>query len=316
MIDSFTIEPLKFVVPIVSSMRRQAEQFRQFHPQPAIAERAFLNSLAVFAAQYYLDCMGFETDLTGSDSCNPVMQALLDTADLPITALGKLECRPVQVSDRHCRIPPDVQRDRLGYLVVQIDVPHREATLLGFCQTAPDGILSLEDLQPLDALLAALHQPVTQPAAATLTVHLSQWVQGRFAAGWQHLEERLTPKTLSLAFRSGTMTAIKRAHPLRLATPGTECHVDGIFVVVLQPETSPEAFQNMRLQLQVHAVEEFLSPGLLLKVIDETGSTFVQTIAGATDRLIQTPLFQGRSGERFRAVVALNQDSVAIDFVI
>jgi hypothetical protein len=322
MTDLFAIEPLKFVVPIAPSIWRRAEQFRQAHSQPDIAERVYLNSLAVFAAQYYLDCMGFETDLNASDSCNLVGQALMDTADLQINPLGKLECRPVQLGDRQCLIPPEVQQNRVGYLVVQLDLESREATLLGFCQTATHGKLVLDDLQPLDMLLAHLHQVAAQRSAPVstastltipiLTAHLSQWLQGTFEAGWQRVEALLPPATVSLAFRGAPMTAIQGARPIHLSVPGVDCRVDGIFVVVLHPENR----QHLRLQLQIHAANEFLSPGLTLTVIDETGATFVRISAGTSDRLIQTPQFQGRSGERFRAVITLNQDSVAIDFVI
>lgn len=89
--------------------------------------------------------MGFETDLEGSDSWNPLQQTLLDVADLDVKKLGKLECRPVLEGTQVIYVPPEVDSNRIGYLGVQISNSFREATLLGFVKkVSKDGATIME----------------------------------------------------------------------------------------------------------------------------------------------------------------------------
>ena len=76
--------------------------------------------------------MELETDLEASDSWNIVTQTLMDVADLDVTDIGKLECRPVYPHAEFCRIPQEVWEDRIGFVGVEINEDNLEAKLLGF----------------------------------------------------------------------------------------------------------------------------------------------------------------------------------------
>jgi hypothetical protein len=146
-----------FTVPLTSKVFKLAKSFQSQYENPAKAQQVYLNTLAVYAVETYCDCLGIETDLEDSDSLNPVMQPLMNIADLEIDGIGKIECRPVSPTDEKCYIPVETWENRIGYVAVEIDESSREATLLGFYPpvNALEMIeyISLDIFQPLEALI-------------------------------------------------------------------------------------------------------------------------------------------------------------------
>jgi Protein of unknown function (DUF1822) len=151
-----------FAVPLTSKALKLAKSFQEQYESPAKARQVYLNTLAVYAVDTYCHCLGIETDLEASDSLNPVMQTLMNVADIEITGIGKLECRPVLPTDENCYIPTDTWENRIGYLAVEIDESLREATLFGFYPTInPLEMMeqvSCDSFQPLEAFLDHLHR--------------------------------------------------------------------------------------------------------------------------------------------------------------
>jgi Protein of unknown function (DUF1822) len=151
-----------FTVPLTSKAYKLAKSFQSQYENPAKAKQVYLNTLAVYAVETYCECLGIETDLEASDSLNPVMQPLMNIADLEIEGIGKIECRPVLTEDESCYIPVDTWENRIGYVAVEIDESSREATLLGFYP--PINALemmehiSIDSFQPLETLIDHLHR--------------------------------------------------------------------------------------------------------------------------------------------------------------
>lgn len=83
-IDEFT-----FTVPISLSAHRIAQQFSQTQFTFEKAQKVYHNTLAVYAVDFYLRCMGLDTDLAGSDSHDKVMLTFTDVADLEVKNTGK-----------------------------------------------------------------------------------------------------------------------------------------------------------------------------------------------------------------------------------
>ncbi|MBE9146652.1 DUF1822 family protein [Planktothrix mougeotii] len=146
-----------FTVPLTSKAYKLAKSFQSQYENPTKAQQVYLNTLAVYAVETYCECLGIETDIENSDSLNPVMQPLMNIADLEIEGIGKIECRPVLPEDKFCYIPVDTWENRIGYIVVEIDESSREATLLGFYPpvNALEMIeyISLDSFLPLEALI-------------------------------------------------------------------------------------------------------------------------------------------------------------------
>jgi hypothetical protein len=283
--------------------------------------------------------MDIPTDLTAGDSWNPVVRLVTDVADLWVTSLGRLECRPLSVTKLDlkaaqkpnnnlwfpfissnptseaksaplaCSIPPEVQFGRIGYVVVQIDLEQQEATLLGFSQTAAMDELLISQLQPINVLLKQLESKRPLPVTP---VNLSQWLQDVFEVGWQSVESLLDTQKANYAFRRRVVNSIRRAKPIELGTPLSEVSVALVVTLTQQKAASFD------ISLQVFPVggETYLPVGLTLTVLDESGETFLEISSGSADNLIQTRQFSGRSGERFRVQISCDEDSIIEDFAL
>ncbi|MCA1994258.1 MAG: DUF1822 family protein [Coleofasciculus sp. S288] len=318
------IEDFALSLPITQTARRTAQQFANQQPTSEKAEQVRLNTLAVFAVNDYLQMIGVPTDLAVSDSWNPIVRLCANVADLEITGVGRLECRPMGDTQPTCHIPPEVWSDRIGYVVVRIDESSHEATVLGFTPTASREELPISQLEPVEELIDRLDR-LSNPAVTPKTrVNLGQWLTDIFETGWQTVESLLTPTEPDLAFsfrstESSVLTeedaisqvGVGRAKLIRLGTESTGC------VVALVVEVRPQSGQGSSILVQVHPTgnQIYLPSGLQLIVLDETGATFLEAQARRMDNYIQLQ-FSGQPGEQFSIKVVLEDSSVTEDFVI
>ncbi|HEY9607738.1 DUF1822 family protein [Allocoleopsis sp.] len=302
-----TLEPWIFTVPLALEAHARAQEFRRYHSNPHKAKQVYLNTLAVYAVNVYLQCRGFETNLERSDSWNPMMQMLMDTADLALKDCGKLECRPVLPDAEVVCVPPEVWEQRMGYVVVQLSESLREATLLGFVEKASSSKLAVSQLRSLQELPAYLNnlnkiKPV---------VNLSQWFEDIFEAGWQAVESLLAtqPTELAFSFRGVPQADIRRCKQIELATPERS--------VALIVSLSGESEQDMDISVEVQPTngQTYLPSNLQLMVLNEDGEAVMHVHAGSDNQTIQLE-FGGEAGDRFGVKVALGDVSVTENFVI
>jgi hypothetical protein len=311
-------EDFSIVLPIAENGRIIARQFANEQPTPEKAERVLLNTLAVWIANNYLQMLGIATNISNSDSWNPVARLCADVADLEVTGIGKLECRPLKASQTLCSIPAETWGDRIGYIVVEIDDSLRQARLLGFTPTVATEELPVTQLQPLENLIDRLHE-LRQPATAR--ENLSQWFDRVFETGWEVVEtlfatDRLNP---SFSFRGGDIsdtdepksTVIQRGKAIDL---GMQLAGENIVLIV---ELEAESAQKTNICLQVHCSDRasYLPAGLKLSILDDSGATFMEAQARSADNYVQLQ-FSGKPGEHFSVSIALDDASVVEDFVI
>lgn len=310
------MESLTFSVSLALSARSKAKQFGSEQSNPQKAKQVYYNTLAVYAVNFYLQCLGFETDLDNSYSWNPVMRSLMDVADLEVKNYGKLECRPVLVNSALCYVPPEVWSERIGYVAVQLNESFTEATLLGFAEKVETSELPIGELRSLEDLPKyikdlELRKKATSPDPAL--TNLRQWLEGNFEAGWQTFEVLFDTK--NLAYRKPPKAdKIRRA---KLIDLGELVAKHPMVVVNLTPKINPNrSIQNV-VRVQVHSLEyENLPENLKLIVVDESGKTFFEISAGSTDKIIQTKPFSGQPGERFTVKVVLGETSFTENFVV
>ena len=306
-------ESLTFTVPLGLEAHPLAERFFGKHRNPDKAKLVYFNTLAVYAANFYLRCMGIQTSWEGSLSWDPLAQTLMDVADLEVIGLGKIECRPVLPQQRVVSIPPEVSSDRIGYILVQLDESLEEATLLGFVKTVPScGELSLNQLDSLEDLLIYLNQStekVKQP------IHLSQWFVNAVDASWQAVESLLNPQQqaeLVFKFRGteeilvhleNSTSSVQKGKLLDL---GRDSESQLIALVVgLIPASSEEI--NIGIKVYPTGSQNYLPEELELLVLDEAGIAVMQATARNT-KSIQLN-FSSVIGERFGVKVALGDVS-------
>lgn len=296
-------ESLIFTVPLGVSAHRRAKQFSQQQTAPQKIKRVYLNTLAVYAVDFYLKCIGFETDLAASDSWNPVMRTLMDVADLDVKKLGKLECRPVLPDSQIVRIAPEVWSDRIGYIAVQTTESLTEATLLGFVKNVTAEELPLKELRSLDSFLEYLNALRDKPV-----VKLSQWLNNIVDEGWEDVKELLQPQQVELAFR-GRGPGAERGKRLELESAGERISL----LVGLDPVDETE--MNIWVEVYPSRGQSYLPKNLQLNVLDSEGASVMEAVARNTNKNIQFE-FKGELGESFNVKVALGNVSVTEAFTI
>ena len=307
-------KPLTFTVPLSFEAHSLAQsQCRgQFHPSKA--KQVYLNLLAVYAVDYYLQCLGLETDGKGSDSHNPICVKFMNVADLLVKQHGKLECRPVLPEAQVCQIPPEVRSERIGYLAVRMDQSLKQATLLGFTPTAAVEV-PLDELRSLGEFPEYLSQFRQTQSSRALVMNLRKWLDGAIESSWQTLEQVLDPYQKKLAPVREIVqehAAIKRAKLLDLGIQLGERTVVLVITVI------QEEHQTVRVGVQIYPSngQTYLPPNLSLIMLSERGETLQQVNSRNEDNYIQLRRFSGKAGDRFRLSVTLDHVSVTEDFIL
>ncbi len=326
---SKSINVLTFSAPIPVDGRHRAEELRRQQATPAKGEQVYLNTLSVSFVNYYLCCMGFETDLNKSDSWNVIQQTLMDIADLSLKNLGLLECRPVLEDAQFVYVPPEVQSNRIGYVVVQINKSFREATLLGFVKQVQTDLLPINQLQPLENLLEYLEElsqfQVAEIADNSLEgnqnlVNLKQWLENIFEAGWQEIETLLGTQGVNPAWslRSGNGAFLSRGKLIDLGKILSDAY-GGLRqrAVVLVVTLPPDNEQEMDIIVELHPTngQEYLPPNLHLMVLDFEGASVMEAQTRSSNKNIQLE-FSCEVGERFSVKLVLGDISITENFVI
>lgn len=317
---SHTIEPLTFTVTLALSAHSKAKQFARHQSNHQKAKQVYYNTLAVYAVNFYLQCLGFETELEKSDSWNPVMQSLMDVADLSVKNHGKLECRPVLLDSQVCHFPAEVWEERIGYVVVQLNESLMEATLLGFVEKVETKELLLSQVRSLEDLPKYLrdNQPMSMP------VYLKQWFDSIFATPWQTVEALLLTEAANPAFstrstehqENDTLHSAISLSAGKLIDLGMQLANHRVVLLVTLAAKADEEV-DIRLRVCPTGEQRYLPPGLQLIVLDEAGATCpeLQVQARSDDNWIQLE-FSGEPGERFSVKLANGDVSITEDFVI
>jgi hypothetical protein len=244
------------------------------------------------------------------------MLSILDVADVEIPNLGKLECRPVLPQDKVIHIPPEVWSDRIGYVAVQLDESLKQATLLGFSQTAGSGELAISQLRSLEDLLEHLRQ-IKQPEPAKTGVNLSQWFENLFESGWHSLEALLgtNQENLAFSFRSASGLSERQVKRAKLINLGLQLGSQSVALLVA---IAPEAERKVGIIVQVHPVggETYLPPNLRLALLSEAGDILQDVQSRSQDNYIQLKRFRGNPGECFNIQVTFGDASMTETFAI
>lgn len=308
-----------FTLPLGTSAHRLAQQFCQQHADPGRARQVYLNTLAVTAVNYYLQCMGIKTDWGSSHSYDRMMQAAIDVADLNLEGLGKLECRPLLLGAETVAIPPDVWCDRIAYVAVQLDPSLREATLLGFTAVTAEQV-PISQLHSLDQLMEQLHQ-IRLKQAGKSRVKLSQWLEDTLEEGWRSLESLLGGEQLQFAFSlrstAPSLTTVRRAKLIDLGLQlGNQTVV--LLMAITPMASASETEPKAEILAQVHPVDgqPYLPSNLKIRLLSTCGAILQEVKSRQHDNYIQLKRFRGVAGECFDIHVAIGEVSVTETFEI
>ncbi|MCC3405497.1 MAG: DUF1822 family protein [Microcoleus sp. PH2017_10_PVI_O_A] len=308
------IEPITFTVPLSFEAHDIAQQCAE-KSIPTRFKQVYLNTLAVYAVDSYLRCMGFETNLEKSESRDSLMLKFVDVADLDIVGVGKIECRPVLPDSQTCNIPSDAWENRIGYVAVQLNQSLKEATLLGFTRAAVAEI-PVAHLSQLDNFLGYLSQIKQTNTANSETnqpevVNLKKWFEGIIDEAWLTVEQLLNPRQVEMMFRFKSAVPIVRGQQIDL---GMELAGESVALLVTLP---PQSDSEVDVTVQVHPIANsvYLPAGLQLMVQDESGETVLHAESRDADNFIQLQ-FSAELGECFGINVTIGEASVTEKFCL
>ena len=316
-----TEDQLTWKISLPRSAHQLAERCCQNQSNLQKAEQVYLNTLAVYAVNYHLQCLGFETDWHQSHSWDAIVQTFLDVADLEVKNYGKLECRPILPDADLVYIPEEVWEERIGYIVVQLDDALQEATLLGFTATVSTPELPVNQLRSLEELPEYLSQ-FQQVQPLKEQVNLSQWLYNIFEAGWETVEAILTPPPSAFAFSPRSLSAIatnvleipvngvKRGKCIDLSRDG---QIEQLAVFV---GLTPISSAKLDITVEVCPIggQPYLPPELQVMVLDEQGKAVLQANAGNSESMEFQ--FSGESGESFSVKLVLGDTNMTENFLI
>lgn len=311
------------VLPLTDADYAIAQQLAAQQPTPQKVEQVRLNTLAVSAVQTYLQMMAIPTDVEASESRSPFLSLCNDVADLVVTDVGHLECRPVRLHEQTCHIPAEVWEDRIGYVAVEIDEVLKEAAILGFTPKAEAEAFPLNQLQPLQQLLrhlSQLKQLVTVAQTKIINqpqVNLGQWLENVFEDGWQSIESLLGVESRNLAFSfravpSFSADEVSRSKPINL-DPGSESET-----VLILVSLKAEIDGKIRVCVQIHPSKgnTVVSPCLKLALLSDSEEILQSIQAQSQDNYIQLKPFKCSVGTRFKLHISLNDFSMIEEFLV
>lgn len=317
----FAEESLTFTMPLTLKAHQIANQFRQQQVNTQKGKQVYLNTLAVQVVSDYLNWFAIKTDLEASDSWNPVIQSLADTADLIVQGKGKVECRPVLPGEEFCQVPLEVLSDRIGYIAVLFNRELTEATILGFVPAVTTSEIPLSQLRSLDELLE--HLDSLSPSPGKTKVQLSQWLQNVFVAGWQSIDAFLESQSSTLAYgdvRSGVNTRDQEdtsIKGIKLIDLGMQLREQTLALVVsLIPQIDDKVAIQVTMRPNRVSGQIYLPPNLKLALLSQKGETLHEVESRSQDDSIQLKQFKCPVGKIFTIQVALNDVKITEDFQV
>jgi Protein of unknown function (DUF1822) len=297
-------ESLKFTVLLTNQAHEIARQSIQGIGNSVKAKQVYRNSLAVYAVDYYLRCLGFNTDWLHSDSRNSVLTKLLNVADLQVAQVGKLECIPVSSTQSICEIPPESELERVGYLPVVLDDDLTQATILGLSQQQSGQIVMtrLLDLDESIEYLTKLEQPAI--------IKLGTWLDGLIDTGWETIDRLLSPAQLQLRGGFRETLPVIRCQQIDLKL---QSGVTSLSLVIKIDRTPDPNVTDILLQVYPIGHHE-LPAGVKLTVVDDLAQTAVVS-SEVGDNWIQLD-FTANLGEEFTVAIRLDDREVIQKFAI
>ncbi|HEY9827245.1 MAG TPA: DUF1822 family protein [Stenomitos sp.] len=306
--------------PLSTLAQQTAQQFADEQPTAYQARRVLHNTLAVWSVHEFLASVGIDSDITQGYLWNPCVRSCTDVADLMLSEIGRIECRPLLETETTCYIPPEAWWDRLAYVAVKIHHTCTEVSLLGFwfqAEQMKTSISTLHGMQALGAYLTQLKQHASKLAGKYVV--LRNWLDPRYSDDWLDAEALLAPTTGPFVFRwrSTATFALEEKSTAQAGLARGKMIQVGSTMLPLVVQIQPIADHRVQLCVQVFAPMHFRSvpQGLLLQVLDASDKICMQTHARSQDSVLQLQ-FSGVLGEVFQVVIAAGLTRVVKTFVI
>ena len=315
-------ERLVYTVPIGINAHNQAKKFSLNQGNLKKAKQVYLNTLAVWSVNTYVNILGWPTSLETSDSWSPLLNSLMNIADLKIPNYGKLECIRKETNSNFIDVPAEVWTDRIAYIVVELSQSLREAKILGFVSQLNDGKILLSNLQSLEKFPACLEQQKhKQLLSLPQPVKLSQWREGVFERSWRQPDTATLPSQ-TLSFFSTSQLTVSKIDSLT-----NDAGITRVKLIELESSASIRQIalllniksqKNQEVEISVKASPTYICPqlpyGLEIMILDERSKQMMQAQAKKTESIEFR--FCGKIGDEFGIQVVLDRFSKIENFII
>ena len=305
------VQPLILSLPITSEAHQVAKKFQSQQSDREKYMQVYRNTIAVYMVNMYLDSLGIETDLNGSFSFNPLMQSLMNIADLNVKDYGRLECIPVLPDSQSVHIPLETWSDRVNCIIVEFGKEATEVNILGFLEEVSTEEVPLTQLRCISELGSHLRESKNKTA-----INLSKWFESVFHDGWENIKETVKQPELTLSFRNAsqnpTNDTVKAA---KLIDLGIELgHRSVALLVALTPEEQERV--GVCIQLHPGGEDNYLPANIRLSMLSETGDNIQEVAARNQDNYIQLKRFKSTLGNLFCLQITFDNVTWEEHFVI
>jgi hypothetical protein len=259
-----TLQDRQWVQRLAVQSGCQGEKLRRLIP----------NLLAVRAVAHWLDIYDIAYDWSSSYSTQPLLHLGEEVADLPLSGLGRLECRGISPQQQAVEFSPESWSERLGYVVVEINADLTAGRLLGCVEEVNAAPLPRERLEPINSLFSLIAQAELQKAQSpvantienglrTAASIIQNWLTTAQQQAWQMAEFYLLEPSFSPVRSANTVERIID----KLHSAGSEAARQRLIITlgeVVKPEDTASVVQE------------------LTQIIDQTGDEDTRWLAAGT----------------------------------
>lgn len=261
-----------------------------------------LNSLALYAADWYLKCLQFDTQ--HEDESDWWIRYLSKSAALDVVGIGKLECVPVVGDVATATLSSDLKDDRIGYLFVRLNESLTSAEIIGFMPKYSE-VVRLDRLQSTDNLIDYLCDLESEPKPNPV-IKMATWFAGIFDGIWLDVDTLpLTPAYRSRRHQQEVLSvkSMERGKEIKLGdTPESP-----IVVLTVRSEQIDEVNSDITLQLSPQFPTSTLPIDLKFIVRDDRGEEISSFESKAGDFYGEIVLDNGKEGEQFSIEIEFDQ---------
>lgn len=280
---------------------QKAQQLSQIQHLPHRAKQTYLNTLAIYVVNQFLQNHGIETDIFASDSHNPIMILLSNVADLQIKNIGKLECRGILENQDFVEIEPHVWSNRIGYIAVEINQSFTSGIIKGFISQVNT------EKTPITNFTFSSNQYLLK------ILIFKNWLLN-FDANWLNIDQVLNPQFHQFAFRSKQTIKDENLNSTKIKILEFENCKEQIGLVMGISSYNLDDNAEIEIFTEIYPLNQpYLPSGLKLMILDEEKNIVMddQTKEKDTKLIFE---FTGLPGEHFSVKIRQGKNSIAETF--
>lgn len=281
---------------------QKAQQLSQIQHLPHRAKQTYLNTLAIYVVNQFLQNNGIETDIFASDSHNPIMILLSNVADLQIKNLGKLECRAILENQDFVEIEPHVWSNRIGYIAVAINQSFTSAIIKGFISQVNT------EKTPITNFTFSSNQYLLN------LLIVKNWLLN-FDANWLNIDQVFNPQSHQFAFRSKQTIKDENLNTTKVKILEFEnCQTQIGLVMGISSNYNLDDNAEIEIFTEIYPLNQpYLPSELKLMILDEEKNVVMndQTKEKDTKLIFE---FTGSPGEHFSVNISLGEYSLTKTF--